>query len=457
MSVAVTISPLLYGCRHSDDGDMPKDTTPSPTPTISRVLPDGTMIELLYDADRATTSFAVCPPSGTPTLESQINLPTKECLVPYSAANNLLTSGCVLLPSGLSDFGDKQTLLATIKAFIHRYVDLTPLFEDIAAHYVLLSWVHDAFNELGYLRVRGAWGSGKTRFLLAVGSLCYKPFFASGASTVSPIFHILHEFGGTLVLDEADLRYSDATADLTKILNNGNMKGLPVLRTMTNRHRELNPQAFKVFGPKLIAMRGNFADEALESRFLTEETGGGSLRSDIDIHLSDAMKAEAQELRNKLLAWRFQARGDVGIDASRLVDGLSPRGNQTALALLSLVDHAALREAIADHLVTAEARAAARRATLPHVAMVGVLQRKFGGSDATCIKLADATDAFNQDASIRGEHPITPKAAGHIVRHKLGLQTRKSNGVYVIAQSEKGALAELAKRYGQAEELTKAR
>ena len=89
--------------------------------------------------------------------------------------------------------------------------------------------------------------------------------------------------------------------------------------------------------------------------------------------------------------------------------------------------------------------------------MVGVLQRKFGGSDATCIKLADATDAFNQDASIRGEHPITPKAAGHIVRHKLGLQTRKSNGVYVIAQSEKGAIAELAKRYGQAEELTKAR
>ena len=236
---------------------MPKDTTPSPTPTISRVLPDGTMIELLYDADRATTSFAVCPPSGTSTLESQINLPTKECLVPYSAANNLLTSGCVLLPSAVTDFGDKQLLLAAIKAFIHRYVDLTPMFEDIAAHYVLLTWVHDAFNELGYLRVKGTWGSGKTRFLLTVGSLCYKPFFASGASTVSPIFHILHEFGGTLVLDEADFRFSDATADLTKILNNGNMKGLPVLRTMTNRHRELNPQAFKVFGPKLIAMRGN--------------------------------------------------------------------------------------------------------------------------------------------------------------------------------------------------------
>ena len=105
---------------------MPKDTTPPPTPTISRVLPDGTMIELLYDADNATTSFAVCPPSGTPTLESQISLPTKECLVPYAPGNNLLTSGCVLLPAAVSDFGDKQALLAEIKKFIHRYVDLTP-------------------------------------------------------------------------------------------------------------------------------------------------------------------------------------------------------------------------------------------------------------------------------------------------------------------------------------------
>ena len=454
MTVPITIRPLLPAITVSDDGQMPTDPVNRPTPTISRVLPDGTMIELLYDADNATTQFAVCPPSGTSTLESQINLPTKECLVPYAPGNNLLTSGCVLLPSAVTGFGDKDKLLAEIKGYIHSYVDLTPLFEEIAAHYVLFTWVHDAFNELGYLRVRGAWGSGKTRFLLAVGSLCYKPFFASGASTVSPIFHILHEFGGTLVLDEADMRFSDATADLTKILNNGNMKGLPVLRTMTNRHRELNPQAFKVFGPKLIAMRGSFADEALESRFLTEETGQRPMRSDISIHLPDAMKAEAQELRNKLLAWRFHARGDVGIDASRLVDGLSPRGNQTALALLTLVDDATLREQIADHLVTAEARAAARRASLPHVAMVGVLQRKFSRADTTNVKLAEATDAFNQKALARGERAITPKAAGHIVRHDLGLQTRKSNGVYVIGQSEKSAVAQLAKRYGRCEELT---
>ena len=47
----LTICPLSEGTRYSDDEDMPKDTTPRSTPTISRVLPDGTMIELLYDAE----------------------------------------------------------------------------------------------------------------------------------------------------------------------------------------------------------------------------------------------------------------------------------------------------------------------------------------------------------------------------------------------------------------------
>ena len=70
------------------------------------------------------------------------------------------------------------------------------------------------------------------------------------ASTVSPIFHILDMFRGTLVLDEADFRFSDEKAELSKILNNGNVQGFPVLRTMVNQKGEFNPRAFNVFGPK---------------------------------------------------------------------------------------------------------------------------------------------------------------------------------------------------------------
>src|SRR4029077_1692478 len=77
-------------------------------------------------------------------------------------------------------------------------------------------------------------------------------------------------------------------AEIVKILNNGNVRGLPVLRTMMNRQREFNPQAFHVFGPKIVATRGSYEDKALESRFITEEMGARQLRTDIPINLREA-------------------------------------------------------------------------------------------------------------------------------------------------------------------------
>jgi hypothetical protein len=170
------------------------------------------LVELLYNGVERTTALAVSRSDGSVSVEPFLDLASDERLVPYSPTNNLIATGCVLLPSAIGEFTSKQDLVAEVRAFIHRYVDLSPLFEEIATYYVLLTWVYDAFNELGYLRFRGDYGTGKTRALLAVGSLCYKSFSASGASTVSPIFHVLEAFQGTLLLDEADLRFSDATA-----------------------------------------------------------------------------------------------------------------------------------------------------------------------------------------------------------------------------------------------------
>ncbi|MEI9933211.1 MAG: hypothetical protein WDM89_22435 [Rhizomicrobium sp.] len=190
-------------------------------PTVARVCPDGTLVELVYDRRARKTAIAVSRFGGLWNIEQEVRIETGETLVPYSARNNLIANECVLLPVRPVEYGLKHELLSDIREFLHRYVDLSPLFEQVAAHYVLLSWVHDAFGELPYLRLRGEYGTGKTRGLMAIGSLCYRPFFASGASTTSPIFHTLNSFGGTLILDEADLPYSDARSDLVKILNNG--------------------------------------------------------------------------------------------------------------------------------------------------------------------------------------------------------------------------------------------
>ncbi|HVB15696.1 MAG TPA: hypothetical protein VNF04_04125, partial [Stellaceae bacterium] len=210
------------------------DRQPERTPTVARCLADGTLIELLYRADEGKTAFAVWR-AGTWTIEQEVDIAGGERLVPFSPHNNVIRNEVVVLPSEPAEYGSKPALLAEIRRFLHRYLDVTPAFEDIAAHYALFTWVYDAFSEVPYIRFQGDFGTGKTRALLVLGSICCRAFFASGASTVSPIFHILNAFRGTLILDEADFRFSDENAEIVKILNNGNVNGMPVLRTMQNR------------------------------------------------------------------------------------------------------------------------------------------------------------------------------------------------------------------------------
>ncbi|NIQ03929.1 MAG: hypothetical protein GWM98_29240, partial [Nitrospinaceae bacterium] len=97
--------------------------------------------------------------------------------------------------------------------------------------------------------------------------------------------------------------------EMVKILNNGNVKGFPVLRIEVSNNKEFNPRAFQVFGPKLVATRGNYEDRALESRFITEDMGQTRLREDIPINLPSQYKEEALRLRNKLLLFRFRNFG----------------------------------------------------------------------------------------------------------------------------------------------------
>jgi len=311
-------------------------------PTPSALLSDGTLVEMLYDPQEERTGFAVFK-DGEVEYQDSLLVGSRR-LVPYSPQNNLLKNEVVLFPSKTEAYASEEELVQEIRTYLHRYVDLSPLFEQIASYYVLFTWIYDSFNELPYLRVRGDTGSGKTRFLLTVGSLCYKPIFASGASTVSPLFRILHLFKGTLIIDEGDFRFSDEKAEVIKILNNGNAKGFPVLRSESSKGKEFSPRAYHVYGPKLVATRGFFEDKALESRCLTEEMGQRRLRDDIPLNLTDAYKEEARQLRNKLLMFRFQNFGKRLIDP-RLADRtIEPRLNQVFIPLLSIIEDEKARE-----------------------------------------------------------------------------------------------------------------
>lgn len=403
-------------------------------PTVSRRLPDGRLVELVYDSETKHTRLAVGQGKAV-TFEKEVVQEDGTRLVPYSPSNNLIKHGVLMLAKHPEPYGSVAELVANIDAYLDRYVDLTPSFRTLACYYILLTWVYDAFNELPYLRFRGDYGSGKTRALMVVGSLCHKAFFASGASTVSPIFHTLDEFRGTLIIDEADFRFSDEKAEMSKILNNGNVRGFPVLRTQVTQKKEFEPRAFNVFGPKVVAMRRSFEDLALESRFFTEEMGSVPPRADIPINLPDVQKEEALALRNQLLAYRFAALPNIRIDASLVDPRLSSRLNQILVPLLSIVDDEKLRADIRGMAQRLDGALQNQRRQTPEAAITDILTslRTEGRKNVSVGELARRVREELGDDHGR---PLTNRYIGEVLRQRLGIVTYKSHGVYVMSLPE---------------------
>src|SRR5438876_7776618 len=97
-------------------------------PTVSTVLPDGSLAEMVCRESR--TLFCVSK-DGAVRYETNL-LVNGQRLVPYSPRNNLLTNEVVLFPSEPVEYDSEAKLVEDIRAFIHRYVDISPLFEQIA-------------------------------------------------------------------------------------------------------------------------------------------------------------------------------------------------------------------------------------------------------------------------------------------------------------------------------------
>ena len=425
--------------------------TPATKSIVSAVLADGRLVETLYMPESGSTAFAVWD-SERIGITHELALPSGERLVPYRADNPLLKHRVVLFPSAATEYGDTATLVAEITSYIHRYVDLAAPFEKLAAEYVLFTWVYDRFQELPYLRLHGEYGSGKTRFLQVVGAICRTPIFAGGASTVSPLFHLLDRFQGTLILDEADFRFSDERAQLVKILNNGNTRGFPVLRSESVNGREYRPVAYQVYGPKIVAMRGEFDDRALESRFISERSDGRVLRSDIPINLQMSQAEEALALRNKLLMYRFRRFAEAGTWFEAIDRSFEPRLNQVFSPLLANIEAQDTREALRAYARLRNRALVDERSITNEAQLLAVLWHlsEFGPSPA--IALSDIADLYGRAFASEHTRLPTPRYIGGMLRKRLGLRPHKSHGVYVLPAMERAKLAYLFERYNVSEE-----
>lgn len=393
---------------------------------------DGTIYEMIYDPAAPKTEFVTVKDGEIQRFdELEFN---GQIYAPFQPDNNFLKSKTILFPSDITEYGSDKELITDIRSFIHKYVGITEFFEEIASYYVLFTYIYDCFQELPYLRALADYGCGKSRFLKTIGSLCYKPMFTAGATSVSPIFRIIDTFKGTFVLDEADLKFSDTKSEIVKILNSGFSKGTPVLRSEENKGKGYDVKTFDVYCPKIIATRERFYDKALESRFLIEELDSSNMREDIPHNLPDSFEEEATHIRNKLLMWRFNNYGPKVIDVSQIDKSLEPRLNQIILPLMSIISDPELKERLKVFIKGHNSQLIQDRGFTLEADVLGAIM-KIINQDYSEITMNHIKEVVNAELGER-EKQITAKRVGMLVREKLKLRPRKTRDGYVIDVSE---------------------
>ncbi len=258
---------------------------------------------------------------------------------PFSSKNELLNKGILTLPTGLEDYQSKKELVNEIKDFIHSYVDVSEEFEIVSAYYILMTWVYDIFDNVGYLRVRGNPGNGKSRFLDVMNAISYKSTFFRVNPTEAVIFRVLDDTRGTVIIDEADYRHTEKSSGIVKLLNNGFARGSSISRNKSKKDGGYEIESFEIFSPKIIANRDYFKDDALESRCLTEYMGGKEIRKDVLKKLDLEFKNRASSLRNKLLKFRLEnLEKIIPVNSNEIEFNLTPRSKQIGIPLFTLME-----------------------------------------------------------------------------------------------------------------------
>jgi hypothetical protein len=241
----------------------------------------------------------------------------------------------IYLPTKTEKYTSIEQLELDIKSFIGKWLDIPEEHLQYATWNIIKSWNYDRFRTVNYLRAIGDTGQGKSRYLRTLGFLHYKPIITSGATTSAPLFRIIEKWRGTMLIDEFDLRQSDESVEIIKIINLGFEKDNSIMRCETNNPKLIN--FFDPYCPKLIVSRKPFDDKATESRCFTI-TMEGTERKDIPLELNEEFFKEAQILRNKLLLWRFKNYFHIDLDKISEIDlgDLEPRIKQINQGFVAL-------------------------------------------------------------------------------------------------------------------------
>lgn len=363
---------------------------------------------LEYDQEEDKTYFAVRFPDGR-VEDRQAFVKIQDRKYVPIPSNNIIRKRVILLASEMTELFDEKPLLDAIKVHNSRYFDFgaDETFEQLCMIYPFFTYLARQFRTVPYLRALGDYGTGKSRLLKTIGPICYQPIMTNAGSSASSLFRILDLFtNSTLVLDEADFNNSDEASMIAKILNGGNEKGQPILRSEKNAMGNFDAAAFDVFGPKIIGMRKDFQDQATASRCLTKDMVPimPHPRIPLDLPPVEIYEKECLGIRNALFTYMMHhMEKDRQVDLGAIDRAMDSRTAQVTVSLLTVMKSEAGRDLVRAYLQhETEERKGDRYGTFTARVLEGIMLAWAWGpvsdrpEDADRVYLKDIALATNQ-------------------------------------------------------------
>ncbi len=392
-----------------------------PIETCGMTSADGTITEIVFRPNLTPAyAFAVKTPDG------KIEYSPARCVGGTNYSPAMLSRKAIALPEAAAGYGTPLDLLESLVGHLRSYLALS-LFEiSLLAHYVLMTWVYDAWIAFPYLRFKGEAATGKTRCLEVLKELCFRATDMGVSPTQSALFRRANQTRGTLIIDEADYE-GDLHSALIQVMNAGYRRDGTVTRSVAHKE-DWEPETFSVGGPKILANRRDFKDRALETRCLTVYTTSRDAK-DVPTELPPDFGEKSLHLRNQLLQYRFDTFRSQNKEETA-VSGLEGRARQLGLPLYNISPDPRFQEQLLNHL---RERSTILQDCDPVSILLEVLRDFPGLAKYQSLPYKNLQEEAEKIAVARDidKGEFSGRRIGDLVR-SIGLKTSRQKGGYVV-------------------------
>lgn len=195
-----------------------------------------------------------------------------------------------------------------IRTEFEHFLDVEPIWKDVSATCVLLSYQQEKLVTVPYLYYVGDNESGKSTALQLLESLCYRPMYGVSVPSAD-VYGYLGDSDTIPTILEDEIQGIQKDIDKTKIYKAGYKLGAKVPRTILLEHDRVikyyNTFCLKAFASeKLPSVKG-----FIERCIFIPMVEGYPKKEWADLSKRDITRF--QTLRNMLLKWRLETRDNV--------------------------------------------------------------------------------------------------------------------------------------------------